>query len=341
MTYAFDSAVLIGRFQPFHRGHAALLAKALACAPQVTIIIGSALGARNSKNPFTWQERAGMIAATLDPQDRCRVRCLPIRDYYDSALWSKAVVQAVRGLSGAQARIVLVGHHKDASSTYLDLFPEWTYVDAGAQGEVSSTELRRLFYEGEPAGLAMASLPATLHGTFTQWLGSAAYASMRDEYLAIQESRKTWGQGPFITLDAVVLACGRVLLVRRGRHPGKDLWALPGGFLEPEELLLAGALRELQEETGLDLKHWPAGFVLKEVAVFDHPGRSQRGRTITHAHCFVLKDSALPVVAGADDAVEASWIPVAELQGMEAQFFDDHFHILDHFLSILPDQPRP
>ena len=43
---------------------------------------------------------------------------------------------------------------------------------------------------------------------------------------------------------------------------------------------------------------------------------------------------ALPAVAGSDDAVEARWIPVSELQAMEDQFFDDHFHILDHFLSI-------
>ena len=51
MPFTFDMAILIGRFQPFHRGHAALLGKALASAPQVTVVLGSALGARNTKNP--------------------------------------------------------------------------------------------------------------------------------------------------------------------------------------------------------------------------------------------------------------------------------------------------
>jgi bifunctional NMN adenylyltransferase/nudix hydrolase len=232
--------------------------------------------------------------------------------------------------------------HVGASSYYLDLFPGWAYLGAGAQGDICATELRRLFYEGEASGIAKAmdSLPVTLQGNFAEWLRSAEYTKMREEHLAIQESRKIWGMGPFITLDAVVQACGHILLVRRGRHPGKGLWAVPGGFLEPEERLLAGALRELLEETGLDLDHSPSGFDLKEVAVFDHPDRSQRGRTITHAHYFQLSDSALPAVSGSDDAVEARWIPVSELQAMEDQFFDDHFHILDHFLSIIPDRPQ-
>ena len=93
---------------------------------------------------------------------------------------------------------------------------------------------------------------------------------------------RTWGRGPFITLDAVVLCAGHVLPVRRGRHPGKGLWAIPGGFLELTERLLDGALRELQEETGLVLKTHLRPYELRKVAVFDHPDRSQRGRTITH-----------------------------------------------------------
>ncbi|MDP9108408.1 MAG: adenylyltransferase/cytidyltransferase family protein, partial [Pseudomonadota bacterium] len=48
-------AVLIGRFQPFHNGHASLLAAALAAAPQVVVVLGSSFHARSAKNPFTWE----------------------------------------------------------------------------------------------------------------------------------------------------------------------------------------------------------------------------------------------------------------------------------------------
>ena len=73
---------------------------------------------------------------------------------------------------------------------------------------------------------------------------------------------------------------------------------------------------------------------LREVAVFDHPDRSQRGRTITHAHYFDLGDAPLPEVQGDDDALLAEWVPLADLPTMEDLFFEDHFHMLDHFLGL-------
>ncbi len=127
---------------------------------------------------------------------------------------------------------------------------------------------------------------------------------------------------------------GHVLLVRRGGYPGKGLWALPGGFLEPRERLLQGALRELAEETQLGVLAPTLVEALVGVAVFDHPDRSQRGRTITHAHYFDLKTRQLPAVTAADDAALAQWVPVASLPAMEEQFFEDHFHILNHFLQL-------
>jgi bifunctional NMN adenylyltransferase/nudix hydrolase len=68
--------------------------------------------------------------------------------------------------------------------------------------------------------------------------------------------------------------------------------------------------------------------------VFDHPDRSQRGRTITHAFHFDLGQRPLPEVSAADDAQSATWIPIEELPSMEEQFHDDHFHMLNHFLNL-------
>jgi bifunctional NMN adenylyltransferase/nudix hydrolase len=72
--------------------------------------------------------------------------------------------------------------------------------------------------------------------------------------------------------------------------------------------------------------------------VFDHPDRSQRGRTITHAHFFDLGDRELPDVQAGDDAGAVRWVPVAELPSLEDRFHDDHFHMLDHFLGLTDAQ---
>jgi bifunctional NMN adenylyltransferase/nudix hydrolase len=69
----------------------------------------------------------------------------------------------------------------------------------------------------------------------------------------IEKYKESWKAAPFpptfVTVDAVVVQSGHVLLVKRKAMPGAGLWALPGGFLNQEETLLDGAIRELKEET--------------------------------------------------------------------------------------------
>ena len=72
------TAVLIGRFQPFHLGHLALLQQALQAAAQVVVVLGSAYQARSPKNPFTWPERKTLILGSLPAADAARVRCVPV-----------------------------------------------------------------------------------------------------------------------------------------------------------------------------------------------------------------------------------------------------------------------
>lgn len=337
-THPFEHALVIGRFQPFHNGHAALLQQALASAPRVLVLLGSALQARTSKNPFSWEERAAMISATLDDSERARVSFVPLRDYYDDQRWVAAARAAVAHWSGNSGRIALLGHVKDASSYYLQRFPDWQLLEVPQQGDIDATAVRALYFDVEDAAVRLALLqpllPLAVSHYLQGWARLPQYAALRAEQRALEESRKQWGSGPFITVDALVRAAGQVLLVQRGRSPGKGLWALPGGFLEPRERVLQGAMRELREETGLALLGGTLEGALAGTAVFDHPDRSLRGRTITHVHYFDLGEAHPPEVAGADDAAVARWFALDQLASMEQQFFEDHFHILDHFLAL-------
>lgn len=346
-VFPHDVAILIGRFQPFHNGHAGLLQAALAAASQVVVVLGSAFHARSPKNPFNWQERAAMIAATLPEALRARVHYVAVRDYYDDGLWADAVRRAVAGAVPGARHYALVACFKDATSYYLHHFPQWQLLnqDVDDGTPIGATAIRKVLFEAEQIDVSLSAvaqlLPPAVSLYLKAWTLLPWYEPLVQEHRAIEAYKARWKTAPyapiFCTVDALVQTGGHVLLVRRGGYPGKHLWALPGGFLEPRERLLQGAIRELAEETQLGVLAPTLAESLVGVAVFDHPDRSQRGRTITHAHHFDLKTSQLPAVAAADDAALARWLPLEALAEMEEQFFEDHFHILNHFLKLTRD----
>lgn len=97
----------------------------------------------------------------------------------------------------------------------------------------------------------------------------------------------------------------RVLLIQRRDAPFKGLWALPGGFVNPNEPLSRAASRELQEETGM------SGARLEQLGAFGDPGRDPRGHTISVVYMtFLLTEGS--VTAG-DDASAAEWHPFRSL----------------------------
>lgn len=335
-----DLAVLIGRFQPFHLGHLALLEHALRVAPRAAVVVGSAGSPRLAKNPFTESERIATIRDSLTPEQQARLSFITVRDYYDEPRWARAVKAAVA--RECQGKVTLVGFRKDDSSSYLSAFPEWSELDLPRQADIDATSLRKLFFASEASALPselLAAVPTPVARFLTAFRASPHFERIRAELAALDEGRKKYGSGPFVTVDAVVTVGQRLLLVQRGRAPGKDLWALPGGFLDGSERLVDAAVRELREETQLTCSDAELRAALRGVAVFDHPQRSQRGRTITHAHYFALPENsaALPQVTGADDAQAARWVELSELPNMLNQLFDDHFQIIDHFLNIAPD----
>lgn len=124
---------------------------------------------------------------------------------------------------------------------------------------------------------------------------------------------------PALTVDVVAIGGGRtadsVLLVERAHEPFAGAWALPGGFVEPGERVADAALRELAEETGLDLRgrqgHEAAPALL---GVYDTPGRDPRGWTVSVVYRVHVEGR--PDVRGGDDAAKARWWPVDRLPAL-------------------------
>jgi len=130
-----------------------------------------------------------------------------------------------------------------------------------------------------------------------------------------------------ITVDAVVFAEENehlyLLVIKRKNDPFQGKWALPGGFLEEDELLHIGCLRELEEETGLQLKE------IQQVGIYDEIDRDPRGRTLSIA--FTTKLEQRKEIKGSDDAEEAQWVLLDELT--ELAF--DHHKIINDALEKL------
>ena len=130
-----------------------------------------------------------------------------------------------------------------------------------------------------------------------------------------------------VTVDAVIFKEVQngyeLLLIRRENEPFKNKWALPGGFLETDEDLETGALRELKEETGLSMQK------LQQFGAFGALGRDPRGRTISVA--FTGKINKHAEVKGGDDAEVAQWFPLDNLP--ELAF--DHSEIIKAATHLL------
>lgn len=134
---------------------------------------------------------------------------------------------------------------------------------------------------------------------------------------------------PAVTTDCVIFGFDdtnlKVLLIQRGGDPYKGKWAIPGGFLNPDESADEGALRELKEETGLGTA------CAEQFHTYSEPDRDPRERVITIAYLALVR---LQEVKGSDDAADARWFSLNEIP----QLAFDHGAILRDAVNRLRER---
>jgi bifunctional NMN adenylyltransferase/nudix hydrolase len=354
MTVKYDYLVFIGRLQPPTVAHEQIIRTALSLSHKVIVGLGSCNSARTLRNPFTCAERETMVRGMFDAQLQDRLLFVAQDDHtYQDEKWLVTFHQKVKekilhsipgntvnntlhGLS--DVRIGLIGHKKDETSYYLNMFPGWGDENVPAIKDMDATQVRNALFDGGIQDVDASKLAPSVMNWLRDFTATDAHATLVQEQSFVRKYHQQWANSPyppmFVTTDAVVVQSGHILLVKRGAMPGRGMWALPGGYLNPRETLEQGMLRELREETRLRVPTPVLQGCIQARETFDDPNRSPRGRTITTAFLIHLKGQrALPKVKGSDDAAHAQWVPIADLD--PRLMFEDHWHIIQVMLGKL------
>lgn len=132
-------------------------------------------------------------------------------------------------------------------------------------------------------------------------------------------------KNPSLTVDAVVVCeDDSIVLIKRKKDPYGGSWALPGGFVEYGETVENAAIREVKEETGLEIR-------LKDiVGVYSDPYRDPRGHTVTICYIATCRGEEL----NADtDALDAQCIPKEDILNLKLAF--DHGLIIKDAIKLM------
>ena len=217
------------------------------------------------------------------------------------------------------------------------MFPQWDSIKIDNIENISSTNIRDDYFNNRFKEWNDI-IPHSTQEFLINFATCQDYKNMVEEYSFVKKYKESWKCAPyepiFVTVDACVIQSGHVLLVQRKARPGKGLFAMPGGFLNPSETIEDAVIRELREETKIKVPIPVLKGSIITSRVFDDPFRSSRGRTITHGFLFNLRpDISLPQVKGSDDAQRAKWFPLSEVD--RSMMFEDHMDIINHFSAMI------
>jgi 8-oxo-dGTP diphosphatase len=124
--------------------------------------------------------------------------------------------------------------------------------------------------------------------------------------------------------DMILIENGKVLLIKRGREPFKDEWAIPGGRIEENETAEQCAIREMKEETGLEIE------IEKLVGIYSDPARDPRGII---AATYIVRKRGGELIAGSD-ASEFGWFDLDNLPNLAT----DHLTMLKDALKNINEK---
>lgn len=342
-----DTINFILRGQPQHNAHAKTMEVAAQSCGTLNLIYGSANQPRDENNPFFQEERIEVgrrITADFKQRFNCDVNFMSVENsMYNNTQWAKWVDEAAKPYCNGTTR--LIGHSKDETSFYLHMFPQWGKPILTDQFDIlDATTIRDLYFSKKNnLDFFRNVCPDATMSFLEEFMQTEAYDYICEEAAFIKNYLKQFEAYPyppiFQTGDAIVIKAGHVLMGTRRSHPGKDLDAFPGGYMnaktyvnkqgkliKADPSLVDTAIRELIEEVKIKV---PEKILRKNIVAekrFDHEKRDRRGRVITTTQLILLDDPdnpELPDVKGRDDLRSAGWKLIGDVKRRNT--YADHY----------------
>ncbi len=254
---------VIGRFQPFHKGHEDLIAYASKKVKYLIIGIGSADQHHTIDNPFTAKERTDMINQTLE--NKLNYTIVPIPDINNYAKWVKHVEETVK----QKVDIIFTGN-----KIVQELFEKEGYKVVKikeTRSYVSGAAIRDMISRDGPWEELV---PKGVEKIIEETGGITR----------IKEIYNSRYKNPVPAVDVIIETNKGILLIERNHEPFG--WAIPGGHIEYGESAETAAVREAKEETSLDVK------LIRLLGVYSDPKRDPRKHTISMV--YVAKSEGVP-----------------------------------------------
>lgn len=326
--------LVIGRFQPLHKGHISLINQALLDNDKVLVLIGSSNKLRDFKNPFTADERVMFISGIYENEPDLSIQT--IKDFDTDDEWVQEVTARALGIQEDPTNVSIYCNPKDEEwyrSNFL--FPVVTVKTV----DISATKIRQWWYQQDYFSWDK-FVPVNVLEAMDAF---ADFQVMQKEYIYTTEGlwRKTNGHpfgNPMEPVSfAVIIQEGHILVGKRKGPRGAGQFGLPGGFVENTESTLEASIRETKEELGVDLKALvtQGNAVCMAQAVSENLG-DLGVRTLGVNYLFVIKAGVdLGITLDETETLSYAWVPYLDICEDKFLLFFNHNQITRQLLATV------
>jgi bifunctional NMN adenylyltransferase/nudix hydrolase len=343
------------RGQGIHDQHIAHVKRAAKENDVVVIVFGSYNARVSQRNPFSFKQRCDMLFANTRSDDELRQKpiiAVGVDNHPNDFAWRDSVLKAVQTEAAPHSddhKYTLYGSNKDSTSFYLNLFPQWKLSLSEISVNVDATEIRELYFKGQQTVALLRDHPHVSQATLQAMAHFNFNPLLQKEYDYYKKEAKDFANYKypdtltFSCADSVVVVNGKVLMIRRGNPnmPGYDCIALPGGIKNRNESFFDASLRELDEETCIQVSRDTLLDSHLGCWMFDDPRRSEGIPRVTMAQLYDLswlyEGDDKPFVAPKDDAKETMWVDIEKLYTMP-NVYDDHAKIVYDMITLFKGQ---